>query len=78
MMIDAAADIGQGARSRPPRIAARVELTENHETFRAMGFTVETGRTAHPGYDRPTSITFRRALLTPRPPLTLSPAPPLA
>jgi hypothetical protein len=41
-------------------LQTRVELTENHATFRAMGF-VETGRTAHPGYDR-TSITFRRAL----------------
>jgi hypothetical protein len=39
--------------------AARVELTETHATFRALGFT-ETGRTAHPGFDRPTSITFRR------------------
>jgi ribosomal protein S18 acetylase RimI-like enzyme len=40
-------------------LQTRVELTENHATFRALGFT-ETARTAHPGYDRPTSITFRR------------------
>jgi GNAT superfamily N-acetyltransferase len=40
-------------------LQTRVELTENHATFRALGF-VETGRTAHPGFDRPTSITFRR------------------
>lgn len=39
------------------RLETRVELTENHDSFRAMGFT-ETGRTAHEGYDRPTSITF--------------------
>ncbi|MBE0554187.1 MAG: GNAT family N-acetyltransferase [Rhodobacteraceae bacterium] len=39
-------------------LQTRVELTENHATFTALGFT-ETGRTAHPGYDRPTSITFR-------------------
>jgi len=39
-------------------LQTRVELTENHATFAALGFT-ETGRTAHPGYDRPTSITFR-------------------
>jgi ribosomal protein S18 acetylase RimI-like enzyme len=40
-------------------LQTRVELTENQATFRALGF-VETGRTAHPGYGRPTSITFRR------------------
>lgn len=39
-------------------LQTRVELTENHATFAALGFS-ETGRTAHPGYDRPTSITFR-------------------
>ena len=42
-------------------LQTRVELTENHATFRALGFT-ETGRSAHPGYSRPTSITFRRAV----------------
>jgi ribosomal protein S18 acetylase RimI-like enzyme len=40
-------------------LQTRVELVENQATFRAMGF-VEVGRTAHPGYDRPTSITYRR------------------
>lgn len=40
-------------------LQTRVELTENHATFRALGFT-EIDRTAHEGYDRPTSITFRR------------------
>lgn len=42
-------------------LETRVELTENHATFRAMGF-VETGRSAHAGFHRPTSITFRRML----------------
>jgi ribosomal protein S18 acetylase RimI-like enzyme len=51
-------------RARALRLPAlelqtRVELTENHATFRALGFT-ETGRTAHSGFDRSTSITFRR------------------
>jgi ribosomal protein S18 acetylase RimI-like enzyme len=51
-------------RARALRLPAlelqtRVELTENQATFRALGF-VEVARTAHPGYDRPTSITFRR------------------
>lgn len=42
-------------------LQTRIELTANHATFRALGFT-ETGRSAHPGYDRPTTLTFRRAL----------------
>lgn len=40
-------------------LQTRVELLENHRVFAALGF-VETGRTAHPGYARPTSITMRR------------------
>jgi ribosomal protein S18 acetylase RimI-like enzyme len=40
-------------------LQTRVELTANHAAFRAMGF-VEIGRSAHPGFDRPTSVTFRR------------------
>lgn len=40
-------------------LQTRIELAENHLAFRALGF-VETGRTAHPGYDRPTTLTFRR------------------
>jgi GNAT superfamily N-acetyltransferase len=42
-------------------LQTRVELTENHAAFRALGFS-EIGRTAHPGFDRPTSITYRRVL----------------
>lgn len=39
-------------------LQARVELTENHTTFARLGF-IEVGRTAHAGYDRPTSVTMR-------------------
>lgn len=42
-------------------LETRVELIENQATFRALGFT-ETARKAHPGYDRPTSITFRKGI----------------
>ena len=42
-------------------LQTRVELLENQAAFRAMGF-VETARTAHPGFDRPTSITYRRTV----------------
>jgi ribosomal protein S18 acetylase RimI-like enzyme len=42
-------------------LETRVELTENHATFRAMGF-VETARKSHAGFARPTSITFRKSV----------------
>lgn len=40
---------------------SRVELSGNHAAFEAMGFA-RTGTTAHPGYDRPTSVTFARGV----------------
>ncbi len=46
------------------RLETRVELTENHAFFQHMGFH-ETARTAHAGFDRPTSITFAKPLLPP-------------
>lgn len=48
---------------RLPRIElqTRIELTENHTAFAAMRFQ-EIGRTTHTGYDRPTSITFSKAV----------------
>ncbi|MEZ5798980.1 MAG: GNAT family N-acetyltransferase [Paracoccaceae bacterium] len=42
-------------------LETRVELADNHATYLAMGFT-ETARTAHPGFDRPTSVTYRKRL----------------
>lgn len=42
-------------------LQTRVELTGNHSTFARLGF-VETGRTAHAGFDRPTTVTMRKAL----------------
>jgi phosphinothricin acetyltransferase len=42
-------------------LQSRVELTEVHAFFRAQAFT-EVARTAHAGFKRPTSITFRRLL----------------
>lgn len=41
------------------QLKTRVELVENHRAFARMGF-VEVARQAHPGYDRPTSITWER------------------
>lgn len=42
-------------------LQTRIELNENCQTFMKMGF-IKTGETAHPGFDRPTSITMRKAL----------------
>ncbi|MEM8792116.1 MAG: GNAT family N-acetyltransferase [Pseudomonadota bacterium] len=42
-------------------LQTRIELTENHTAFTRLGFT-KTAETAHPGFDRPTSITIRKAL----------------
>lgn len=42
-------------------LQTRVELTENHATFAALGFE-KTGTTTHPGFDRATSITMRKTL----------------
>lgn len=38
-------------------LQSRVELTDNHSAFAALGFRV-AGETAHPGFAEPTSLTF--------------------
>lgn len=43
------------------QLQTRIELTGNHAAFSRMGF-VRTAETAHPGYDRPTSVTMRKTL----------------
>lgn len=45
-------------------LETRVELVENQATFAALGFQ-EIARSAHAGYARPTSITYRRATYNP-------------
>lgn len=42
-------------------LQTRVELLESQAAVTALDF-VEVGRTAHPGFDRATSITYRRAV----------------
>jgi GNAT superfamily N-acetyltransferase len=39
-------------------LQTRIELTENHRFFAALGFAM-TGQTAHEGFDRPTSLTMQ-------------------
>jgi len=60
-LIDAAATRARTLGLPALELQTRVELTENHATFARLGFH-QTAATAHPGYDRPTSLTFRRAL----------------
>ncbi|NNE50778.1 MAG: GNAT family N-acetyltransferase [Sulfitobacter sp.] len=40
---------------------SRVQMTEVHDLLKKEGFR-EVARTAHPGFTRPTSITFRKDL----------------
>ena len=42
-------------------LQTRIELTENHETFAALGFA-KISEGAHAGYDRKTFITMRKTL----------------
>ena len=42
-------------------LQARIELTENHLTFTALGFE-KVGEGSHPGYTRPTDVNFRKLL----------------
>jgi ribosomal protein S18 acetylase RimI-like enzyme len=42
-------------------LGSRVELTENHATFRALGFE-KIGESSHEGFDRPTTLWFRKTL----------------
>lgn len=58
-MVARAEAIARAAGRDVLRLSSRVELTENHAAFAALGF-VEVARTAHPGYDRPTSVTFEK------------------
>lgn len=43
------------------QLYARVQLTENHAIYTALGFT-QTGTFTHPGFDQPTAFIFQRPL----------------
>lgn len=42
-------------------LQTRIELTENHDAFAAMGY-VKVSEHAHEGYERPTFVTLRKRL----------------
>jgi len=58
-LMQAVEDFARGRNKSAIELQTRIELTANHATFARLGFR-ETARTAHQGYDRPTSITMRK------------------
>lgn len=61
MLIAAAEETARGLGLPALRLQTRIELTGNQAIFAACGF-VETARTAHPGFTRPTSVEMRKVL----------------
>jgi len=60
-LMDAAEEHARDSGLRYLELDTRMELTENHETFAAMGF-IKIAEHAHEGYNRPTFITMRKRL----------------
>ena len=60
-LMQAAEDLARRSGLAALELETRIELTENHMTFAALGF-VKTAELAHEGYDRPTYIRMRKRL----------------
>jgi GNAT superfamily N-acetyltransferase len=60
-LVEACERHSSGAGKPALELQTRIELTEKHAAFARLGFR-ETGHTAHPGFDRPTTITMRKDL----------------
>lgn len=60
-LIAYAEDMARADGKSALELQTRIELFENHATFATLGF-VKSGESAHEGYDRPTSITMRKAI----------------
>lgn len=60
-LVEAAEEFAASRGKQALELQTRIELTANHAAFARLGFR-ETARTAHDGYDRPTSITMRKVL----------------
>jgi ribosomal protein S18 acetylase RimI-like enzyme len=60
-LVEAAEGHARAAGKPIIELQVRVELAGNQATFARLGFN-ETGRTAHAGFDRPTSVTMRKDL----------------
>ncbi|MGD1927257.1 MAG: nucleotidyltransferase family protein [Paracoccaceae bacterium] len=51
----------RGMRLKGLQLQTRIELVENHQAFARLGF-IKTAETAHPGFERHTSVTMRKIL----------------
>lgn len=60
-LMRAVEDLARERGKNAIELQTRIELTANHAAFARLGFR-ETERTAHAGYDRPTSITMCKVL----------------
>jgi len=58
-LIDLAATRARALGLPALELQTRIELVANHAAFTRLGFT-RIAATSHPGYDRPTTLTFRR------------------
>ena len=65
-LMAAAEDHARALGKSALELQVRIELAGNHAAFSRLGF-VETARTAHAGYDRPTAITMRKDLASRKP-----------
>lgn len=61
LLLASAEEAAHSRRLPALRLQTRIELIENHRMFAAWGF-IETGRTAHPGFTRPTTVEMRKTL----------------
>lgn len=60
-LMQAAEDFARRTGHAVLELDTRIELTENHATFTALGF-VKTAEHAHDGYDHTTFITMQKKL----------------
>lgn len=60
-LIAAAGTLARSRNLPRLRLETRIELTENHAAFARLGFS-RVAEKAHPGFDRPTSITMEKPL----------------
>lgn len=60
-LIAKAEELARRENAQYMELETRIELVENHEAFRRLGFE-KVKETCHAGFDRPTSITMLRAV----------------
>lgn len=60
--VKAAEDLARTIGLPRLRLETRIELTDNHAAFARLGFE-KVAEKAHPGFDRPTSITMEKPVI---------------